>query len=284
MALLRRSALSLTHPKLHYTSVDLSAFLVQRKIRNGHGNHLFIEQISPGGIIHSGGIRDSDRLISVNKVPVEQFSFDLILESIRSLSVIALAVERMVNGEVVSIVAIHKVGFKSDGHPYLEFGRFYWNSDYADIELFIPIEVPSSLHTYQYSGKREKVRFVVTERTEELWLEVDCDDIKFTESSGSLTSFTMYKYIPTSKPINSQVVILVPTDYSTVCLAAKKDDDLVLLPFDVTEYTRAKPIPGNARFLELAPQNDSEHKIESTVKTGKICERTKYHKVLTNHP
>ncbi|PIK58293.1 hypothetical protein BSL78_04799 [Apostichopus japonicus] len=267
MALLRRSALSLTHPKLHYTSVDLSAFLVQRETINGHGKHLFIEQISPGGIIYNGGIRHSDRLISVNKVPVEQFSFDLILESIRSLSVIALAVERKVNGKVVPIVVILDIGFKSDGNPYLEFGGFYWNSDYADIERFIPVEV-RSLNTYQYSGKQENVRFVVTEGTEQLWLEVDGDDIEFTESNGSLTSFTMYKYDPTRSPTNSQVVILVPTDQPCFCLAAKKDNDLVLWPFDETVYTGDKPIPDNASFLELVPQDDSEYKIESTVNNG----------------
>ncbi|XP_071821939.1 uncharacterized protein [Apostichopus japonicus] len=267
MALLRRSALSLTHPKLHYTSVDLSAFLVQRETINGHGKHLFIEQISPGGIIYNGGIRHSDRLISVNNVPVEQFTFDLILESIRSLSVIALAVERKVNGEVAPIVVILEIGFKSDGNPYLEFGGFYWNSDYADIERFIPVEVPP-LSTYQYSGKQENVRFVVTKGNEQLWLEVDGDDIEFTESNGSLTSFTMYKYDPTRSPTNSQVVILVPTDQPCFCLAAKKDNDLVLWPFDETVYTGGEPIPDNASFLELVPQDDSEYKIESTVNNG----------------
>ncbi|XP_071821944.1 uncharacterized protein [Apostichopus japonicus] len=267
MALLRRSALNLTHPKLHYTSVDLSAFLVQRETIIGHGKHLFIEHISPGGILHNGGIRHSDRLISVNKVPVEQFSFDLILESIRSLSVIALAVERKVNGKVVPIVAILEIGFRSDGNPYLEFGGFYWNSDYADIERFIPIDVPS-LSTYQYGGKQENVRFVVTKGTKQLWLEVDGDDIEFTESNGSQTSFTMYKYEPTRSPTNSQVVILVPTDQQTCCLAAKKDNDLVLWPFEETVYTGDKPIPDNARFLQLVPQDGNEYKIESTVHNG----------------
>ncbi|XP_071821932.1 uncharacterized protein [Apostichopus japonicus] len=271
MALLRRSALSLTHPTLHYTSVDLSAFLVQRETRNGRGKHLFIEHISPGGILHDGGIRHSDRLISVNKLPVEQFSFDLILESIRSLSVIAFAVERKVNDKVVPIVAILEIGFKSDGNPYLEFGGFYWNSDYADIEPFIPLEVPS-LRTYTYSGKgegeRENVRFVVTEGTEQLWLEVDGDDIEFTESNGSLTSFRMYKYNPTRSPKNSQFVILVPTDRPCFCLAAKKDNDLVLWPFDETVYTGDERIPDNARFLELVPQDGNEYKIESTVNNG----------------
>ncbi|XP_071821931.1 uncharacterized protein [Apostichopus japonicus] len=195
MALLRRSALSLTHPKLHYTSVDLSAFLVQRETRNGHGKHLFIEHISPGGILHDGGIRHSDRLISVNKVPVEQFSFDLILESIRSLSVIALAVERKVNGKVIPIVAILDIGFKS-------------------------------------------------------------------------ASFTMYKYDPTRSPTNSQVVILVPTDQPCFCLAAKKDNDLVLWPFDETVYTGDEPIPDSASFLELVPQDGNEYNIESTVNNG----------------
>ncbi|XP_071821942.1 uncharacterized protein [Apostichopus japonicus] len=266
MALLRRSALSLTHPKLHYTSVDLSAFLVQRETRNGRGKHLFIEHISPGGILHDGGIRHSDRLISVNKVPVEQFSFDLILESIRSLSVIALAVKRKVNGKVIRIVVILEIGFNSDGNPYLESGGFYWNHDYANIERFIPIEVPS-LRTYQYSGKQENVRFVVTEGTEQLWLEVDGDDIEFTESSGSLTSFTMYKYDLTRTPTNSQV-ILVPTDQPCFCLAAKKDNDLVLCPFDETVYTGDEPIPGNARFIQLVPQDGNEYKIESTVNNG----------------
>ncbi|PIK62713.1 hypothetical protein BSL78_00292 [Apostichopus japonicus] len=206
-------------------------------------------------------------MISVNKVPVEQFSFDLILESIRSLSVIALAVERKVNGKVVSNCGDPRIGFKSDGNPYLEFGGFYWNSDYADIEPFIPVEVPP-LSTYHYSGKQENVRFVVTEGNKQLWLEVDGDDIEFTESNGSQTSFTMYKYDPTRSPTNSQVVILVPTDRRCFCLAAKKDNDLVLWPFDETVYTGDEQIPDNASFLELVPQDDSEYKIESTVNNG----------------
>ncbi|PIK37117.1 hypothetical protein BSL78_26046 [Apostichopus japonicus] len=201
------------------------AFLVQRETINGHGKHLFIEQISPGGILYHGGIRHSDRLISVNKVPVEQFSFDLIRIDSFSLGD-RVGCRKKGKWQVVPIVVISK-SVQSDGHPYLEFGGFYWNSDYADIEPFIPLEVPS-LNTYQYSGKQENVRFVVTEGNKQLWLEVDGDDIEFTESNGSLTSFTMYKYDPTRSPTNSQVVILVPTDQPCFCLAAKKDNDLVL--------------------------------------------------------
>ncbi|XP_071838028.1 uncharacterized protein [Apostichopus japonicus] len=275
MAQLRRSLLTIMHPTLSDISIDLSAFLEQKEVQNG--KHICFQSIEEGGIVFNAGIRNDDRLISVNRHPVEQCCFDDVIEWIRSLS----ALERKVGANTIQIVAILDIGFKSDGSPYLQFGGFYWNTNVADIEAFIPLVIPDLL-TYIYSGKEQNVKLGVNEMMVLYWLSVNKGSVDFDQSRGSNGSFTMYKYIHTSASIpQTTIVILVPTDRPDMCVAATRRGDVILEDFDESRYLGPDPIIGNARFLELAQQDDGRYTIGSTVREDLYITKRENRAVLT---
>ncbi|XP_071838035.1 uncharacterized protein [Apostichopus japonicus] len=275
MAQLRRSLLTIMHPTLSDISIDLSAFLEQKEVQNG--KHICFQSIEEGGIVFNAGIRNDDRLISVNRHPVKQCCFDDVIEWIRSLS----ALERKVGANTIQIVAILDIGFKSDGSPYLQFGGFYWNTNVADIEAFIPLVIPD-LMTYRYSGKEQNVKLGVNEMMVLYWLSVNKGSVDFDQSRGSNGTFTMYKYIHTSASIpQTTIVILVPTDRPDVCVAATSRGDVILKDFDKSKYLGSDPIIGNARFLELARQDDGRYTIESTVREDLYITKRENRAVLT---
>ncbi|PIK37577.1 hypothetical protein BSL78_25589 [Apostichopus japonicus] len=94
------------------------------------------------------------------------------------------ALERKVGANTIQIVAILDIGFKSDGSPYLQFGGFYWNTNVADIEAFIPLVIPDLL-TYIYSGKAQNVKLGVNEMRVQYWLRVYRGLVDFDQSGGS---------------------------------------------------------------------------------------------------
>ncbi|XP_071837959.1 uncharacterized protein [Apostichopus japonicus] len=275
MAQLRRSLLTILHPTLSDISIDLSAFLEQKEVQNG--KHICFQSIEEGGIVFNAGIRNDDRLISVNRHPVEQGCFDDVIEWIRSLS----ALERKVGANTIQIVAILDIGFKSDGSPYLQFGGFYWNTNVADIEAFIPLVIPD-LMTYRYSDKEQNVKLGVNEMMVLYWLSVNKGSVDFDQSRGSNGTFTMYKYNLNSAPIpQTTIVILVPTDRPDVCVAATRRGDVILKDFDKSKYLGSDPIIGNARFLELVQQDGGTYKIGSTAREDLYITKRGNRAVLT---
>ncbi|XP_071838024.1 uncharacterized protein [Apostichopus japonicus] len=191
------------------------------------------------------------------------------------------ALERKVGANTIQIVAILDIGFKSDGSPYLQFGGFYWNTNVADIEAFIPLVIPDLL-TYIYSGKEQNVKLGVNEMMVLYWLSVNKGSVDFDQSRGSNGSFTMYKYIHTSASIpQTTIVILVPTDRPDMCVAATRRGDVILEDFDESRYLGPDPIIGNARFLELAQQDDGRYTIGSTVREDLYITKRENRAVLT---
>lgn len=265
MSLIRKRNLLGRYLGIPRTFVDLGAFLVKRETRAGQ--QLFIEDITAGGIIHSSGIKESDRVTSVNlNTNVDQLPFDLLVDAIYSLRPLVLELERVVNGEVIPIVVILDVALEEDKTPYLKFGGFYWNVKYQDIRNFIPLEPPlPPLVTYSYTSKEENQHFYVTENNTKYYLEVNNFVIDFTTSAGTLTDFTVYKYTPSTSPGNNLTTILVPKDQPDLCIAATANDNLELLSFDEGEYTGTN-IPAGPRFLEFAKQPNDLYYIDSTVK------------------
>lgn len=273
-----RRALYTDANQAKHTFVSLDGFLEKRQTRGGNKKRqtrggdkttsLIFEGISDGGFLDKCGIRNGDRLISVNFAPANDVSFDLLIDTIRDLTPLALGVERTSDdGKVVTIMVFMEIRTESNHEPYLKFhGLHFWKDEGLDTDTiikYLPIHIePYGLYRYY----DEVVVDVAFKGDDSYWLTVDGSDVKLHSSKdcNDKALFTMYKY--TKWKGEGRPVILVPQKDPKHCLAGAEDNTSVeLVEFDETEWTNPdEDYKGNKRFLLLVKVHE-HYKIERSM-------------------
>lgn len=269
----RKRALYTNAEQAKHTFVSLDGVLEKRQTREkGKETSLIFEGISASGFLHKCGIRNGDRLTSVNFFPAKDVPFDLLIDAIRGLTPLALTVERTSHdGAVVTIVVVMEIRADRNDEPYLKFHGLYFWKDCETLETdtiikYIPVDV-EPLTTYRYDSSVSNVTIIGHQDNNNYWLTVDESDIEFRKQDSSKAVFTMYLYNSNSVQTGTPV-IMVPQDNPSQCLAATKSNELTLVSFDAATWTGSENYPEDERFLLMVEEASNMYKIESSMVTG----------------